>query len=156
MYASITEKSMTQDPVLLFATLAVAEAKSAPSSGSFVIEVTGGHCAPERPSSRHTIQSLSKHVAETATMMLSFGAFSVANTHPIRAFRMSLSNGTLTYSEHASRRARYRPIAKHAISTIALGNGLHASRSVHRIVAYNSLASRRISSSVDSSPEMLL
>ena len=87
MYASITEKSNdTEDPVLLFATLAVAEAKSAPSSGSFAFEVTWPPRA-QRLSSRHTIQSLSKHAAETATMMLSFGAFSVANTHPIREKR---------------------------------------------------------------------
>ena len=68
--------------------LAVAEAKSAPSSGSFASESKSVATRCVRTSELEAHHSITfKHVAETATMMPSFGAFSVANTHPIREKR---------------------------------------------------------------------
>ena len=149
MYASITEKSNdTEDPVLLFATLAVAEAKSAPSSGSFAIrsKSVATRCVRTSELEAHhsiTFKARCGNCDDDAVFWRIFSCQYASNTR--EAFLMSLSNGTANVFDTASKDAfEYRPIAKHAISTIALGNGLHASRSVHRIVAYNSLASRRI------------
>ena len=105
-------------------------------------------------SSRRTIQSLSKRVQGIALMQI-FDAFSSANTRLIREERFGrrCQKVSLTCSIRFKRGVRVSSIVKHAMSTIALGNGLHASRSVH-IIIWRIAPSRRISSSVDSSPEM--
>ena len=98
MYASITEKSNdTEDPVLLFATLAVAEAKSAPSSGSFAIrsKSVATRCVRTSELEAHhsiTFKARCGNCDDDAVFWRIFSCQYASNTR--EAFLMSLSNGT--------------------------------------------------------------